>query len=40
MNRADAPLKPAEDAVLIDTSALTIDQAIAAAIDAVTTRQP
>jgi cytidylate kinase len=40
MNRADAPLKPAEDAVLIDTSALTVEQAIAAAIDAVTARQP
>lgn len=32
MNRAEAPLKPAEDAVLIDTSELTAEQAIAAAI--------
>jgi cytidylate kinase len=35
MNRAEAPLKPAEDAVTIDTSTLTIDQAVAAAIDAI-----
>lgn len=35
MNRADAPLKPAADAVIIDTSDLTIDQAIAAALAAV-----
>lgn len=32
MNRADAPLKPAKDAVLIDTSALSIGEAIAAAL--------
>lgn len=31
MNRAEAPLRPAADAVVIDTSTLTIDQAIAAA---------
>jgi cytidylate kinase len=30
--RADAPLKPAEDAILLDTSLLTIEQALAAAI--------
>lgn len=30
--RAVAPLKPAEDAVLLDTSTLTIEQAVAAAI--------
>ena len=35
MNRAEAPLKPAGDAVTIDTSGLTIEQAVAAAIDAV-----
>jgi cytidylate kinase len=35
MERAEAPLKPAQDAVLIDTSDKTIDQAVAAAIDAV-----
>lgn len=33
--RAAAPLRPADDAVLIDTSDLAIDQAIAAAIEAV-----
>ncbi|MCB5411135.1 (d)CMP kinase [Pseudogemmobacter faecipullorum] len=32
MNRTDAPLKPAKDAVLIDTSALSIGEAIAAAL--------
>lgn len=32
MNRADAPLKPAADAVLIDTSDMNSDEAIAAAI--------
>ncbi|SPF81073.1 (d)CMP kinase [Pseudoprimorskyibacter insulae] len=35
MNRADAPLKPADDAVLVDTSTMTIDEAVAAAIQAV-----
>ncbi|SMX31479.1 (d)CMP kinase [Actibacterium lipolyticum] len=33
--RATAPLKPADDAYLVDTSGLSIDQAIAAAIAAV-----
>jgi CMP/dCMP kinase len=33
--RADAPLRPAEDAVLLDTSAMGIDAAVAAAIAAV-----
>ena len=32
MNRADAPLKPASDAVILDTSALSIDEAVARAI--------
>ena len=32
MNRADAPLKPAADAVILDTSALSIDEAVARAI--------
>lgn len=32
MARAQAPLKPAEDAVMIDTSTLTIEQAVAQAI--------
>jgi cytidylate kinase len=35
MNRADAPLKPAVDAVLIDTSNLSIEDAIAAAVSAI-----
>ena len=35
MDRAAAPMKPAEDAVLIDTSDLTIEDAVAAAIAAV-----
>ena len=29
MNRSDAPLRPAEDAVVVDTSDLTIEQAVA-----------
>lgn len=42
MNRADAPLKPAQDAVQIDTSDLSIQQAVALAIAAIETkrRQP
>jgi len=32
MNRTEAPLKPAQDAVVIDTSAMTIETAVAAAI--------
>lgn len=36
-DRAIAPLRPADDAVLIDTSDLSIDQAIAAAIATVET---
>ncbi len=35
MNRAEAPLKPATDAVIIDTSDLSIEQAVEAAIAAV-----
>lgn len=35
MERVEAPLKPAQDAVVIDTSALTIAQAVAAAVAAV-----
>ncbi|MDZ4088835.1 MAG: d(CMP) kinase [Tabrizicola sp.] len=38
MGRADAPLRPAEDAVLIDTSAMGIDEAVAAAIAVVAAR--
>lgn len=39
MGRADAPLRPADDAILLDTSALSIDEAIAAAIAAVAARR-
>lgn len=35
MNRADAPLKPAADAILIDTSDLSIDAAVALATAAI-----
>ena len=37
--RATAPLKPAEDAVLIDTSDMTIEQALAAAIAAIKAKE-
>ncbi|SHJ35054.1 cytidylate kinase [Shimia gijangensis] len=36
MGRAEAPLKPAEDAVIVDTSDLTIEAAVASAIKAIT----
>lgn len=39
MGRAAAPLRPAADAVLIDTSELSIDQAVAAAVAAVNARR-
>ncbi len=39
MNRSEAPLRPAEDAVQIDTSSLSIKEAIACAIAAVEARQ-
>ena len=35
MGRADSPLRPAEDAVLLDTSEMTIEQAFSAALEAV-----
>ena len=38
MGRAEAPLKPAADALVIDTSALSIDAAVAQAIAAVAAR--
>lgn len=38
IGRADAPLRPAEDAVLIDTSTMGIDEAVAAAIAVVAAR--
>lgn len=40
MNRADAPLKPALDAVLIDTSDLPIGDAVALALDQISRRLP
>lgn len=40
MERAEAPLKPAEDAVLIDTSNLAIEAAIAAAVTAIDKLRP
>lgn len=40
MNRKEAPLKPAEDAVLLDTSEMSIDEALAAAITVVGKRWP
>lgn len=40
MNRAEAPLRPAEDAVVIDTSTLDIDEAVGAAIAAIEARRP
>ena len=39
MERAEAPLKPAEDAVVIDTSALSIEEAVAKAIAAIEARR-
>lgn len=39
-DRSTAPLKPAEDAVLIDTSAMDIEAAVAAAIAAIDARKP
>lgn len=38
MGRADAPLKPAVDAVIIDTSTMAIDEAVAAACAVVAAR--
>ncbi|MCA2011316.1 cytidylate kinase [Cereibacter sphaeroides] len=38
MNRADAPLKPAADSILIDTSTLSIDEAVAQAAAIVRSR--
>ncbi len=37
--RATAPLRPAEDAVLLDTSVMTIDAAVQAAVDVVLARR-
>jgi CMP/dCMP kinase len=38
MERATAPLKPAPDAVLLDTSVMSIDEAVQAAVDVVLAR--
>ncbi|ARC89528.1 (d)CMP kinase [Rhodovulum sp. MB263] len=38
--RATAPLRPAEDAVILDTSRLGIDEAVGAAIETIRTRHP
>ena len=40
MGRADAPLRPADDAIVIDTTDLTIEQAVAMAAAAVIARFP
>lgn len=40
MERAEAPLKPAEDAILIDTSDLAIEAAVASAIEAIGKAHP
>ena len=37
-NRADSPLKPADDAVLLDSTNMTLEEAVAAAEDIVNTR--
>ncbi|CUI70750.1 (d)CMP kinase [Cognatishimia activa] len=39
MNRAEAPLKPADDAVLIDTSNLTIEEAVDMALATIKSRR-
>ena len=39
MNRAEAPLKPAEDAIVIDTSGMAIEAAVAAAVDVISKAQ-
>ncbi|MGR3839336.1 MAG: (d)CMP kinase [Cognatishimia sp.] len=35
MNRAEAPLKPAEDAIVVDTSGMAIEAAVSAAVDVI-----
>lgn len=39
MDREDAPLRPADDANVIDTSAMAIEEAVAAAISAITAKR-
>lgn len=38
MGRADAPLRPAADAVILDTSEMTVDEAVARAVALIETR--
>ena len=38
-SRTEAPLKPAEDAVLLDTSAMTIEEAVETAVKVITCRR-
>ena len=40
MNRAVAPLKPAEDAMLLDNSAQTVDESVATVLDWWAQRRP
>ena len=40
MDRAEAPLRPAADAVVLDTSELDIDEAVARAVEAITRAGP
>lgn len=40
MGRADAPLRPAKTAVMLDTSSMTVDEAVARAIAEVEMRRP
>jgi cytidylate kinase len=39
-NRAVSPLRPAQDAVVIDTTSLNIEQVLATVLDHVRTRYP
>lgn len=39
MNRSEAPLRPADDAVMLDTSQMTISQALAAALVIIDTKR-
>ncbi len=39
MGRANAPLRPAQDAVILDTSAMTIDEAVARAVAVIAARR-
>jgi cytidylate kinase len=39
MNRAEAPLRPAEDAIVIDTSGMAVEAAVASAVDVISKAQ-